>query len=100
MRWRQRCWCAVCLCVCACARECVALGKERVGTWWSGESRRRGMGRADVAGGADVPPPPPLPCPQHYHSMADRLALIPATAKRAEGVAFEVRLDRGGRLRL
>lgn len=27
--------------------------------------------------------------------MADRLALIPATAKRAEGVAFEVRLDRG-----
>jgi len=26
--------------------------------------------------------------------MADRLALIPATAKRAEGVAFEVRLDR------
>lgn len=31
----------------------------------------------------------------HYHSMADRLALIPATAKRAEGVAFEVRLDRG-----
>ncbi|PSC74916.1 Kinetochore NDC80 [Micractinium conductrix] len=32
---------------------------------------------------------------QGYHSMADRLALIPATAKRAEGVAFEVRLDRG-----
>ncbi|KAI3425309.1 hypothetical protein D9Q98_009074 [Chlorella vulgaris] len=30
-----------------------------------------------------------------YHSMADRLALIPATAKRAEGVCFEVRLDRG-----
>ncbi len=27
--------------------------------------------------------------------MADRLALIPATAKRAEGVSFEVRLDRG-----
>lgn len=27
--------------------------------------------------------------------MADRLALIPATAKRAEGVCFEVRLDRG-----
>ena len=27
--------------------------------------------------------------------MADRLALIPATAKRAEGVNFEVRLDRG-----
>ena len=34
-------------------------------------------------------------CPQGYHSMADRLALIPATAKRAEGVNFEVRLDRG-----
>ncbi|PRW33702.1 Kinetochore NDC80 [Chlorella sorokiniana] len=37
---------------------------------------------------------------QGYHSMADRLALIPATAKRAEGVNFEVqpplvRLDRG-----
>lgn len=27
---------------------------------------------------------------QGYHSMADRLALIPATAKRAEGVNFEV----------
>ena len=27
--------------------------------------------------------------------MANRLALIPATAKRAEGVAFEVRLERG-----
>lgn len=26
--------------------------------------------------------------------MADRLQLIPATAKRAEGVNFEVRLDR------
>lgn len=40
----------------------------------------------------------PLPCPappQGYHAMADRLGLIPATAKRAEGVAFEVRLDRG-----
>lgn len=39
---------------------------------------------------------PPLPAPpQGYHSMANRLALVPATAKRAEGVAFEVRLDRG-----
>ena len=27
--------------------------------------------------------------------MAGRLALVPATAKRAEGVAFEVRLERG-----
>ena len=26
--------------------------------------------------------------------MADRLQLIPASAKRAEGVNFEVRLDR------
>eukprot|EP00887_Chlorella_sp_A99_P000063 scaffold16.g63.t1 len=35
---------------------------------------------------------------QGYHSRADRLqarALIPASAKRAEGVNFEVRLDRG-----
>ncbi|KAL4420345.1 hypothetical protein ABPG77_006152 [Micractinium sp. CCAP 211/92] len=32
---------------------------------------------------------------QGYHSTANRLALVPATAKRAEGVAFEVRLDRG-----
>lgn len=31
---------------------------------------------------------------QGYHSRADRLQLIPATAKRAEGVNFEVRLDR------
>ena len=30
-----------------------------------------------------------------YHGLADRLALVPASAKRAEGVAFEVRLDRG-----
>ena len=40
-------------------------------------------------------PAPLLRATQGYHSMADRLALIPATAKRAEGVAFEVRLDRG-----
>ncbi len=31
---------------------------------------------------------------QDYHSLADRLQLIPATAKRAEGIHFEVRLDR------
>ncbi|GAB4815903.1 hypothetical protein N2152v2_002949 [Parachlorella kessleri] len=31
---------------------------------------------------------------QGYHSMADRLQLIPASAKRAEGVNFDVRLDR------
>lgn len=29
-----------------------------------------------------------------YHARADRLQLIPASAKRAEGVAFEVSLDR------
>jgi kinetochore protein NDC80 len=30
-----------------------------------------------------------------YHARADRLALLPASAKRAEGVAFEARLERG-----
>jgi kinetochore protein NDC80 len=30
-----------------------------------------------------------------YHAQADRLQLIPASAKRAEGVGFEIRLERG-----
>ena len=30
-----------------------------------------------------------------YHARADRLQLVPATAKRAEGVGFEILLDRG-----
>jgi kinetochore protein NDC80 len=30
-----------------------------------------------------------------YHARADRLQLVPASAKRAQGVGFEVRLDRG-----
>ncbi len=29
-----------------------------------------------------------------YNSQADRLALIPASAKRAEGVVYEVRVNR------
>ena len=33
---------------------------------------------------------------QAYHTAADRLQLIPATAKHAAGVQFEVRLDRSG----
>jgi len=33
---------------------------------------------------------------QAYNEAADRLALVPATAKRAEGAAFEARLDRSG----
>lgn len=59
-------------------------------------------GQAAGAIGACLPPPghvhnccPRPTCPiicQGYHSMADRLALIPATAKRAEGVNFEVGL--------
>lgn len=32
--------------------------------------------------------------PQTYNSAADRLALVPASGKRAEGLVFEVRLDR------
>ena len=33
---------------------------------------------------------------QEYHSTADRLQLIPASAKRAGGVQFEIALDRAG----
>lgn len=33
---------------------------------------------------------------QAYHSCADRLQLIPASAKRAKGVQFEAMLDRSG----
>jgi hypothetical protein len=33
---------------------------------------------------------------QEYHTAADRLQLIPASAKRAAGVQFEATLDRGG----
>ena len=33
---------------------------------------------------------------QAYNSTADRLQLIPATAKRAEGAQFEARIDRTG----
>lgn len=33
---------------------------------------------------------------QEYHSTADRLQLIPASAKRAGGVQFEIVLDRAG----
>ena len=33
---------------------------------------------------------------QEYHTAADRLRLIPASAKRAAGVQFEAALDRGG----
>ena len=33
---------------------------------------------------------------QAYHTAADRLQLIPATAKYASGVHFEVSLDRSG----
>ena len=33
---------------------------------------------------------------QEYHTAADRLQLIPASAKRAGGVQFEIALDRAG----
>ena len=33
---------------------------------------------------------------QAYNEAADRLALLPVTAKRAEGTVFEARLDRSG----
>ena len=33
---------------------------------------------------------------QDYHTAADRLQLIPASAKRAGGVQFEIALDRAG----
>lgn len=33
---------------------------------------------------------------QEYNTAADRLQLIPATAKRAGGAQFEVRLNRAG----
>lgn len=33
---------------------------------------------------------------QAYNSSADRLQLIPATAKRAEGSQFEAHMDRSG----
>ena len=35
-------------------------------------------------------------CLQEYNTTADRLQLIPVTAKRAAGVQFEVKLSRGG----
>ena len=35
-------------------------------------------------------------CVQTYHTAADRLQLIPATAKYAGGVQYEVHLDRTG----
>ena len=41
-------------------------------------------------------PPSVNPGSQAYNEAADRLALVPATAKRAEGAAFEARLDRSG----
>ena len=31
---------------------------------------------------------------RQYHSMADRLKLVPSTAKRAEGVEYEIQIDR------
>lgn len=31
-----------------------------------------------------------------YHSAADRLQLIPASAKRAAGIQYEISLDRSG----
>jgi len=43
-----------------------------------------------------LPPPSETPLSQAYNEAADRLALVPATAKRAEGAAFEARLDRSG----
>ena len=33
---------------------------------------------------------------QEYNTAADRLQLIPTTAKRAGGMQFEARLNRGG----
>lgn len=33
---------------------------------------------------------------QTYHTAADRLQLIPATAKYAAGVQYEIQLDRAG----
>lgn len=36
------------------------------------------------------------PPAQEYHTAADRLQLIPASAKRAAGVQFEATLDRAG----
>lgn len=33
---------------------------------------------------------------QEYHARADRLLLIPATAKRAEGIQFEIKVNRAG----
>lgn len=35
-------------------------------------------------------------CLQAYNSTADRLQLIPTTAKRAEGAQFEAQVDRTG----
>ena len=33
---------------------------------------------------------------QTYHTAADRLRLIPASAKRAAGIQYEISLDRSG----
>ena len=33
---------------------------------------------------------------QTYHTAADRLQLIPASAKRAAGIQYEISLDRSG----
>lgn len=33
---------------------------------------------------------------QEYHARADRLQLIPASAKRAEGIQFEIKVNRTG----
>lgn len=35
-------------------------------------------------------------CTQAYHTAADRLQLIPVSAKYAGGVQYEIQLDRGG----
>ncbi len=35
-------------------------------------------------------------CAQTYHTAADRLQLIPVSAKRAAGIQYEITLNRSG----